>query len=183
VESFLIGMALGLVVSASPGPNTVMCIKLAAGGVRGAVPVITSAALTDAAYSLLAASGLMLANQANPTVMAYGAPLVFFGAAALALPSFPATKRVATLVPILNPATAAMWLGLSSFPRASSASATDVLIRPLPVAMGTALWFTALAAASAGAQLRIGPANTSRLHKWLAAVLVGLGLLSLLRLL
>jgi hypothetical protein len=74
-----------------------------------------------------------------------------------------------------------MWLGLSASPLASSASATDVLLRPLTVAMGTALWFTALAAASARAHLRIGPANTPRLDKCLVAILAALGCLSLLR--
>lgn len=182
VESFLAGIALGVAVSVSPGPNTVMCVKLAAGGVRRAVPVITAAALTDAAYSLLAASGFLIASKASAHVVAYGTPLVLLAAAALALPSVHATTRMGAVVPLLNPATAALWLGLSSLPALGAPSTTAVLLRPLPVALGTALWFTALAFAVATARVKLDVGRGLLLQNGLAVLLAGLSALSLLRL-
>lgn len=70
---FATGIALGVVVSAPPGPNAALCTNLARGGVRRAFPLIT-AALTDAAYSLMAASGVLLASRASASALALLAP-------------------------------------------------------------------------------------------------------------
>ncbi len=176
----LTGMALGLVVSVPPGPNTMLCVNLACGGARRAVPVITSAALTDAMYSLLAASGVLLACQAAPQFLAFFVPCFTIGAAALAWSSQCSSPKTAAWVAALNPSTAAIWLSLSSLPTLRMLSLPDVLARALPVALGTAVWFTLLAIAAARLSHRIGPERTADAQRLLAGLLGVLGLIGLI---
>lgn len=109
---FAMGIALGLVVSIPPGPNTALCIDLACSGVRRAVPLITGAALTDAAYSLLAASGILILSQASSQALAYLAPCFLLGTAVLAWSPKSLSGKMSASVALLNPATAAIWLSL-----------------------------------------------------------------------
>jgi threonine/homoserine/homoserine lactone efflux protein len=111
---FAIGIALGLVVSIPPGPNTALCINLACRGVRRAAPLITGAALTDAAYSLLAASGILIVSQASSQVLAYLAPCLLLGTAVLAWSPESLSGKVSAGVAFFNPATAAILLGLAA---------------------------------------------------------------------
>jgi len=83
---------------------------------------------------------------------------------------------------MFNPATAAIWLGLSSVPALRVLSLSDLLARALPVALGTAVWFTLLALTASKLSHRIGPQHTMGMQRGLAALLGALGLLSLLAL-
>jgi membrane protein DedA with SNARE-associated domain len=86
-------------------------------------------------------------------------------------------------IALFNPATAAIWIGLSSVPALHALSPSDVLARALPVAFGTAAWFTLLAVAASRFSRRIGPQHTTTLQQALSLILGILGLLSLLALL
>jgi threonine/homoserine/homoserine lactone efflux protein len=147
--------------------------------VRRAVPLITGAALTDATYSLLAASGVLLAGRASSHALALLAPCFMIATAILLWSSISLSPRTAMGVAVLNPATAAVWLSLSSSPVLQAASLPDLLIRPLPVALGTAAWFTALALVTAKLSFRLTARGADRLHSLLAASLGLIGLLTL----
>jgi threonine/homoserine/homoserine lactone efflux protein len=176
----LTGMALGLLVSMPPGPNAMLCMNLANGGVRRAIPLITSAALTDAMYSLLAASGVLLASHASSRLLAFFVPCFMIGAAVLAWSPQWMSPGAGAWVAALNPSTAAIWLSLSSLPTLQMLSPPDVLARALPVALGTAAWFTLLAVVAAKLSHRIGPERTVGMQRLLAGSLGVLGLISLI---
>jgi threonine/homoserine/homoserine lactone efflux protein len=176
---FLTGIVLGLVVSVPPGPNAALCINLACDGVRRAVPVITYAALADAAYSLLAASGVLLVAQAGAGVLSWLTPFFLFATAALAWSPASISPRTAGGVALLNPATVAIWLSISSVPEAQAPSVSDLLLRPLPVALGTAAWFTLLALTASRLSSRLSPGATGRAQRALAAALALAGAISL----
>lgn len=175
----LTGVALGLAVSIPPGPNSMLCMNLACGGTRRTVPLIASAALTDAAYSLLAASGVLFASHASPALFAYLAPCAMIGTAALIWSPRWASPSAAAGIALFNPATAAIWMGLSSAPALRVLSPSDILARALPVAFGTAVWFTLLAVAASRFSRRIGPQHTANMQKVIPVMLGTLGLLSL----
>jgi threonine/homoserine/homoserine lactone efflux protein len=179
----LTGVVLGLAVSIPPGPNSMLCMNLACGGVRRAVPLITSAALTDAAYSLLAASGVLFASHASSAIFAYLAPCVMIGTAVLIWSPRWTSPTAAAGIALFNPATAAIWIGLSSAPSLRALSPADILARTLPVAFGTAVWFTLLAIAASRFSHRVGSQHTTSMQKALSVTLGILGLLSLLALL
>lgn len=174
MSTLAIGVALGFIVSIPPGPNSLLCVSLASGGIRRAVPLITGAALTDAAYSLLAASGLLIASKAGVRALEYLGPGFILATAALTWFSAVVPPRVVAAVPVLNPTTAAIWLGLSSVPAAQTLSLPEALLRPLPVAIGTATWFALLAAASARTGMKLGPGQTLLFQRSLACLL-GIG--------
>jgi threonine/homoserine/homoserine lactone efflux protein len=176
---FATGIALGVLVSLPPGPNSALCVNVACGGVRRAVPLITGAALTDAAYSLLAASGVLFANRASSEMLTLLIPFFMLGAAALAWSPSSLSTRAAIGIAILNPATAALWIGLSSVPGVQTLSVSELLMRPLPVALGTAMWFTLLAFFAAKATVRLRPEQTAWMQRLLAIALAGGGLISL----
>jgi threonine/homoserine/homoserine lactone efflux protein len=180
---FLTGIALGVVVSVPPGPNSALCVNLASGGFRRAIPLITSAALTDAAYSLLAASGILVASQAGSNILALVIPFFMLVAAVLVWAPDSLSTRAAVGIAVLNPATAAIWISLSSVPAAHAPSASELLLRPLPVALGTAMWFTLLAVLAAKASIRLRPKHTAWMQRLLALTLAVGGLVSLLALL
>lgn len=176
------GIALGLAVSIPPGPNTALCMNLACGGVRRAVPLIASAALIDATYALLAASGILLANQASSELLAYLAPCFMICVAVLTWSPRWTSPGTAAGIALLNPATAAIWLALSSVPALRVLSLSDLLARALPVALGTAVWFTLLAVAASRLSHRIGTRRTASMQKAFGLLLGALGLSSLLAL-
>ncbi|HET7445170.1 MAG TPA: hypothetical protein VFJ57_10975 [Solirubrobacterales bacterium] len=175
MDALAIGLLLGLVVSIPPGPNSALCVTLASGGVRRAMPLITGAALTDAAYSLLAASGILLASRAGVEVLSHLTPVFLLATAALTLaPGWMPAKAAAT-VPVLNPATASIWLGLSSVPALQALSLPEALLRPIPVALGTAAWFVLLATASAKVSTQLRPERLRWLNQAIAAALAIVG--------
>jgi threonine/homoserine/homoserine lactone efflux protein len=176
---FATGLALGVVVSIPPGPNAALCVDLARGGVRRAMPLITGAALTDAAYSLLAASGVVIASRASSEALALLAPCFMLATAILLWAPITISPRAAVGVAVLNPATAAVWLSLSSNPALQASSLPELLIRPLPVALGTAAWFTALAVVAAKLRVRLSPRLVDRTRWLLAASLGATGVLTL----
>jgi hypothetical protein len=143
------------------------------------MPLITGAALTDAAYSLLAASGVLLASRASSSVLTTLAPFFMLGAAVLVWSPASLSAKAALGIAVLNPATAAIWISLSSVPAAHTLSAPEVLLRPLPVALGTALWFTGLAVLAARASIRLRPEHILAVQRLLAGGLALGGLLSL----
>jgi hypothetical protein len=93
------------------------------------------------------------------------------------------SPTAAASIALFNPATAAIWIGLSSAPALRVLSPSDILARALPVALGTAVWFTLLAVAASRFSRRIGPRHTESMQKALSVTLGMLGLLSLLALL
>jgi len=179
MDLFLTGITLGVVVSVPPGPNSALCIDLASGGVRRAIPLITGAALTDAAYSLLAASGVLVASQASSSLLGLLIPFFLLGAAILVWSPGSLSTRAALGIAVLNPATAAIWISLSSVPAAHAPSVSELLLRPLPVALGTAMWFTLLAVLAAKASVHIRPMHAAWMRRLLALTLAGGGLISL----
>jgi threonine/homoserine/homoserine lactone efflux protein len=155
-------------------------MNLACGGVRRAMPLITGAALTDAAYSLLAASGVLIASQTSADLLVLLTPCFLLATAILCwLPSSPSSK-VTFGATLLNPATAAIWLSLSSLPALRSLSTSDLLLWPLPVALGTATWFTLLALATAKLNIRLSSRLSMGLHRAPAIALAIMGLASLM---
>ncbi|HEY8502561.1 MAG TPA: hypothetical protein VIL21_07725 [Solirubrobacterales bacterium] len=162
-----------------PGPNSALCVNLACGGVRRAAPLITSAALTDAAYSLLAASGILFASRASSETLSLLVPFFMLGAAALAWSPSSFSTKAAVGIAIFNPATAALWISLSSVTAAQTFSLSELLMRPLPVALGTAMWFTLLAFVAARVSVRFRPEHTTLMQRLLATALAVGGLLSL----
>lgn len=179
MTSIAIGLALGLAVSVPPGPNSALCVNLASGGVRRAMPLITGAALTDAVYSLLAASGVLLASSADANALGYLIPGFMLVTAALAWSPGWVPAPAAAAIPLLNPATAAIWLGLSSIPALQATSLTDALLRPLPVAVGTAIWFLLLATASAKISLGLGSRRAVLAQRSIACLLALAGIVGL----
>jgi threonine/homoserine/homoserine lactone efflux protein len=173
------GIALGLIVSIPPGPNSTLCFNLACGGMRRAIPLITGAALTDAAYSLLAASGVLIASRADASVLAYLTPIFMLGTALIAWSPSSLPAKAGIGIALFNPATAAIWLSLSSVPALQALSPSELLLRSIPVALGTAAWFTLLAAAGAKAGARLTPERTAWAQKLLASLLAIAGLISL----
>jgi len=146
---------------------------------RRAIPLITGAALTDAAYSLLAASGVLVASRVGVGVLVYLTPCFMLATALLAWSPSSLSTKAGIGVALFNPATAAIWLSLSSVPALRVLSTTDFLLRPILVALGTAAWFTLLAAAAARAGARLSPARTAWLQKLLASLLAVAGLVGL----
>lgn len=182
MEAVLSGVLLGVAVSASPGPNTVACVKLAATGFRRAIPIIVAAALTDAAYSLLSASGVIVANELTSHLMAYATPVALLIAAALAMPRAGAASRFQTIVPLINPATAALWIGLSSLPALQAMTTSAIALRAIAVAAGTSAWFLAVATAAGALGPRMDTRTTARTQTAFAAGLVCLSVASLVQL-
>lgn len=168
---FAAGIAMGLLVSIPPGPNSALCLNLASGGVRRAVPLITGAALADAAYSFLAATGLLAAMGLDAQLLSYLAPAFMLGAAIVAWNPELLGARATGMVPLLNPATIAIWAGLSSLPAAHALSLGEALLRPFPVALGTAIWFAALAWASARVSFRMSPGAALVMQRSVACLL------------
>jgi threonine/homoserine/homoserine lactone efflux protein len=146
---------------------------------RRAVPLITGAALTDAAYSLLAASGVLIASQASISLLTYLTPFFMLGTALIAWSPSSLPAKAGIGIALFNPATAAIWLSLSSVPALQALSPSDLLLRAVPVALGTAAWFTLLAAAAAKAGARLTPERTAWTQKLLASLLAVAGLVSL----
>ena len=64
-------------------------------------------------------------------------------------------------------------------PALQALSLSDLLLRAVPVALGTAAWFTLLAAAAAKAGARLSPERTAWTQKLLASLLAVAGLVSL----
>ncbi len=167
-----IGLALGFLVSVPPGPNSAVCVSLASGGARRALPLITGAAVTDAAYSMLAASGVLLLARSGIAALEFVVPAFMLATAVICWsPDFVSGKGAA-FVPMLNPATTAIWLGLSSLPWIQAMSLPEAMLRSVPVAIGTAMWFGLLALATARIGVQIRPGGVSSLQKLIAGALV-----------
>lgn len=179
MTSIAVGLVLGFVVSVPPGPNSALCVNLASGGIRRAIPLITGAALTDAVYSLLAASGILVASRIGSGAFAFLVPAFMLLTAALSWSPNLIPSGAAAAVPLLNPATAAIWLGLSSIPAVQALSLPEALLRPLPVALGTAIWFVLLATASAKLSVDLGPRRARLLQKAVASILAVVGVVGL----
>lgn len=176
---FLTGIVLGLMVSVPPGPNTALCVNLGCEGVRRAVPVITCAALADALYSLLAASGILVAAHASVDVFAWLSPCLMLGTAVLIWLPAPISPRAIAGIALLNPATVAIWLSLSSIPAAHALSVSDLLMRPLPVALGTAAWFTLVALMASQLSAHLTRGAIERAQRVLAMALAVFALVGL----
>jgi len=183
MDTIAMGLALGLIVSVPPGPNSILCLNLAADGIKRAAPLIAGAALTDAVYSLLAASGVLLSLQAGVGALAYLAPVFLIATAFLARSTNSLPARAGLAVTVLNPTTAAIWLGLSATPALRSPSLTELLLRPGLVAVGTAAWFLALATLAARVSIRLDASRTARIQQLLSALLAAAAGVSLIALL
>jgi arginine exporter protein ArgO len=146
MRSVALGATLALTVSVAPGANTVLCLRLARRRVADALPLIATAALTDCCYAALGSLGALRATHLSAAVSAWGSAALLVLAAVLV---WPAQKKVrpigAASVAALNPATAALWVGMSG--TAISAQRTSV-IHPAALALGallaTAGWFLTL---------------------------------------
>jgi hypothetical protein len=171
VTFIAIGLALGFLVSVPPGPNSAVCVSLASGGARRALPLITGAAVTDAAYSILAASGALLLARSGIAALEFVVPAFMLGTAVICWSPDSAPGKGAAFVPILNPATTAIWLGLSSLPWIRAMSLPEAMLRSVPVAIGTAIWFGLLAVATSRIGVQIRPGGVSSLQKFVAGAL------------
>jgi hypothetical protein len=183
VTFIALGLALGFLVSVPPGPNSALCVSLASGGARRALPLITGAALTDAAYSMLAATGVLFLARSGIVVLGFVVPAFMLATAVICWSPGSLSGKGAAFVPMLNPATTAIWLGLSSIPWIQAMSLSEAMLRSIPVAIGTAMWFALLATASSRIGLQIRPGGVSSLRKLIAAALAVGALLDLVLLL
>jgi threonine/homoserine/homoserine lactone efflux protein len=181
VETLVAGFGIALLVSAPPGANTALCVTSARHGARRAVPVILGAAATDIMYALLAAAGVMVVTQAG-TLVVHLVAAVFctIGAAFMwtqRAPSF--GSRTTFSIALLNPATAALWFGLSALAITHPHGLVPTASWVIGVGMGTTTWFSLLALASARAQHRLGPAQILLVQRVFAVALMTTALLLL----
>lgn len=152
IDGLADGMLLGLAVSAAPGLNSVLCVRLARSGAGRARPVILTAALTDCVYCLLSSLGLLAAAPLGAGVLRW-VSVIFLALAAVAI--WPRRSRCSTSTesPVLvasNPATLAIWLGIRSVHRGIGQSHPQVaLAMALGALLATGGWFGGLAYLSA----------------------------------
>lgn len=178
--SFFLGFfALGLLVSIPPGANTLVCLDLARGGLHRAAPIIASAAFVDALYSALAFAGILASAHAGARIATAFAPaFLFLGGALVWFGCLSSPTRVAAAA-LFNPVTAAIWLGFApELERFASPAA--LLLGPLAVALGTASWFTLLAASASKLQRVLAPSALVWARRLFSLLLVLFAVLSLL---
>jgi len=128
-----------------------VCVGLARRRVADARSLILSAALTDCCYALLCSAGALATLRLDETVLNWLAPAMLVVAAVLIWPERGRTLSAVSAVGVaaLNPATCALWIGLSSGTIGSwHPRALDPLAFALGTMFATALWFTAVAHAS-----------------------------------
>ncbi|HEY7935275.1 MAG TPA: hypothetical protein VID48_15755 [Solirubrobacteraceae bacterium] len=173
VHSLLSGATLGLVASVAPGANNALCVALARSGTSKALPVILGAALTDCAYSMLCSLGALQAIHLQGWILAWFSVGSLLAAAILIWPTHkPAFgARSAGCVAALNPATAALWMGMSSTLVASENAGS---IAPVALALGTLIatggWFSTLGYVSH--RLEHYPIGSDRLGRIFSLALV-----------
>lgn len=172
--TLLTGFGIALLVSAPPGANTALCVTTARQGVRRALPVIFGAAATDVMYALLAAAGLMVATHAGTLVVhLLAAVFCIIGAALMWATHAPAVvgSRTAFSIALFNPATAALWFGLSALAITHPHGIFPTASWIIGVALGTTTWFSLLAIASSRAQRRLSSVQTQLVQRALAVAL------------
>jgi threonine/homoserine/homoserine lactone efflux protein len=180
------GIVLGLGVSFAPGANTALCLSLARGGITKAMPVVVSAALTDCVYALLCLAGVLSALSMDAMFIGW-LSVGFLAVAAVALwprTDDPPRKTTAVAMAAFNPATAAIWLGLTSTTLSvSKAAPGHLLLLPLGALIGSAGWFFALAYVSSRVTSRFERKAAHRMGQTCSIALVGLVLARTLTLL
>jgi threonine/homoserine/homoserine lactone efflux protein len=182
VTTLLVGFGVALAVSIPPGANTALCIAVARNGARQAVPVIAAAAATDALYAVLAAAGILALNGISHDAVRYlAAGFCLVGAVLLWKPGALLSTRTAVGLALLNPGTAALWLGLSAITRVRP-HGLGLLFWVLGVVAGTTTWFSGLAIASAHIHRRVSNSGALLLRRVCAGLLVVVGLVSLVSL-
>jgi threonine/homoserine/homoserine lactone efflux protein len=177
LDDLVKGGLLGFIVALPPGPNTAMCLRLACRGVVAAAPLIITAALTDATYAAVSVGGLLAAPAVGVTVLLrWLSPGFLLLSAILLWPSRRGAPRSRAVIAItaLNPATGAVWLGLSTTTLASSKPGAALLLLPVGAGLATAGWLTALAAV----YTRVGPICSSSGRGHVVAKCMSLALLA-----
>lgn len=173
MSTLVAGFGIALLVSAPPGANTALCVTTARQGVRRAVPVILGAAATDVMYALLAAAGLLVVTQAG-TVIVHLLAAVFctIGAVLMWAKRTPMVgSRTAYSIALFNPATAALWFGLSAMAIAHPRGLVPTASWIIGVALGTTTWFSLLALASSRAQRGLSSTQVQLVQRGLAIAL------------
>lgn len=175
------GFGIALLVSAPPGANTALCVTTARQGVRRALPVIIGAAATDVMYALLAAAGLMVATRAGAVVVhLLAAVFCIIGAVLMWQKHVPTVgSRTAFSIALFNPATAALWFGLSAMAIAHPHGIVPTVSWVTGVALGTTTWFSLLAIASSRAQRGLSSAQAQLVQRTLALALATTAILLL----
>ncbi len=166
---------MGLAVSAAPGANMGLCVGLARRRLADALPLIISAAITDASYALCCSLGLLAAVHIDRLVLAWLSVALLALAAYLIWPAEGrrCTSLSAASIAALNPATCALWLSISA-----ALASTGHTQQPPAVALGallaTASWFTAVGAVCS--RLPSRSPSTDRVGQAFSLVLVAMAL-------
>jgi threonine/homoserine/homoserine lactone efflux protein len=178
MNTLFAGFGIALLVSIPPGANTALCVTLARGGARKAIPIILGAAATDAIYAILAAVGILAVNTISVDATHWlAAAFCVLAAALLWLPRLQdVSGRTAIGLAVLNPGTASLWLGLSAFAVAHP-KGLSLGLWVLGVAAGTATWFSGVAFASARLQRVLLPTQQLLLQRSFAIALVAGGVM------
>jgi hypothetical protein len=152
IEGLADGALLGLVVSAAPGLNGVLCVGLARSGARQARPVILAAALTDGVYCLSSSLGLLAAAPLDAGVLRWVSVVFLAFAAVMIWPRHSGRPEGAGALTLVasNPGTLAIWLGIRSAHGGFEQPHPQTMVA---MALGTLLatggWFGGLAYLSA----------------------------------
>lgn len=179
--TLLAGFGIALLVSAPPGANTALCVTSARHGARRAVPVILGAAATDVAYALLAAAGLMVVTPVGSLVVhLIAAVFCAVGAVFMWIRCAPSlSSRTAFSIAFLNPATAALWFGLSAMALTHPHGLLPTASWVIGVGLGTTTWFSLLAVASSRAQHGLSSSRALLVQRAFALALAAAALLLL----
>jgi threonine/homoserine/homoserine lactone efflux protein len=180
MNALITGFGVALLVSMPPGANTALCVASARGGMRRAAPIIAGAAATDATYAFLAGIGVLAANTFSGGLIHWAAAVFCLLAAALLWSerTESLSSQAAVGVAVFNPATAMLWLGLSTLVIAHPhGTPTHLALWVLGVAAGTLTWFSALAFLSAHLHQVLAPARSLMVQRTFALFLVALAAL------
>jgi threonine/homoserine/homoserine lactone efflux protein len=198
IELFLRSLLLGFAIAAPVGPIGLICINRT---LRGGLVQGLAAATADAAYGIVAALGLSLITQ---WLTAQSGPLAFVGGILLCSLGVGAWRSSPTLeesnnspasllraygsvvlLTITNPMTILSFIVLFGGLTANIVpSQMGMLIMPVGVFVGSALWWLTLSGGVSLLRRRLRPVHLRWLNRLTGLLLIGFGaalLLSLLR--
>jgi threonine/homoserine/homoserine lactone efflux protein len=181
MDALIGGFAIALVVSLPPGPNTALLVDAARGGMRRTLPIVAGAALTDGIYALLASVGVLGLHSISADLSRWiAATCCLIAASVLWFPrERPFSSRAAIGFALLNPSTAALWVGLSAVAVAHP-KGLNIFLWAFGVIAGTTTWFVTLAYLATRAHRRLTFRRQILVQRGVAAALVVVAAITLL---